>query len=204
MSKLIWKKLVSLCVVGILAMSLAACRSTGNDGMTGATGESSMPAAEAEAVVPAPEAPAVHSAIKAVTDAQQAGIALITASELRTAMASSNAPVVVDVLPASSYETSHIEGAVNIPLNELAAAAEQRLPNKDAKIVVYCASYSCPASTEAAKTLKNLGYTNVMDYKGGIKEWTLLGLPVAAVEKPAPVETPAAAPEAPVEAPVAQ
>jgi 3-mercaptopyruvate sulfurtransferase SseA len=41
----------------------------------------------------------------------------------------------------------------------------------NARGVVYCASYSCPASVEAGKTLKRLGYTRVRDFKGGMKEW---------------------------------
>ena len=45
------------------------------------------------------------------------------------------------------------------------------IPDMNAEVVVYCANYGCPASIEAGKTLKRLGYTNVHDFKGGMKEW---------------------------------
>jgi rhodanese-related sulfurtransferase len=125
----------------------------------------------------------MHPALEALAEARDAGVALITASEVRTLMASAKPPVLVNVLPAESYATTHIEGSVNVPLTELASTAATTLPDKDAKIIVYCASYTCRASTKAAETLMKLGYTNVLDYKGGLKEWTTLGLPLAGAEK---------------------
>jgi len=48
-------------------------------------------------------------------------------------------------------------------------AAEKRLSKND-HIIVYCGSFQCAASTQASKKLSGLGY-NVLDYKGGLKEW---------------------------------
>jgi len=83
--------------------------------------------------------------------------------------------VIVDVLPPEAYHRAHIEGAINIPLAQL-ESLQKKLP-KDARIVTYCASFQCRASTQAAKQLQKLGYADVHDYKGGIADWLEGNLP---------------------------
>ncbi len=76
----------------------------------------------------------------------------------------------LDVLSTDSYGNGHIEGAESFPLEEISkGTAEMRLSQSD-NIIVYCGSFKCAASTEAAKKLSSMGY-NVLDYKGGLKEW---------------------------------
>ena len=84
----------------------------------------------------------------------------------------------VDVLSPSHYEEVHIKGARNIPLEELRQKAPELLPDKDKEVITCCASFTCPASGMAAKILQQMGYTNVIDYSGGIKDWTEAGYPV--------------------------
>jgi rhodanese-related sulfurtransferase len=45
--------------------------------------------------------------------------------------------VVAEVLPPEEYETEHITGAINIPLEKLDAARVARF-ERDRPIVVYC------------------------------------------------------------------
>lgn len=76
----------------------------------------------------------------------------------------------LDVLSPDSYDKGHIESAISFPLDTMnKSSAEKRLSEED-HIIVYCGSFQCTASTEAAKKLSGLGY-NVLDYKGGLKEW---------------------------------
>ncbi|MBV8359285.1 MAG: rhodanese-like domain-containing protein [Deltaproteobacteria bacterium] len=49
---------------------------------------------------------------------------------------------VVDVLPKEAYNGGHIPGAINLPLAELAARAQEVLPNRTIEIAVYCASFT--------------------------------------------------------------
>lgn len=85
----------------------------------------------------------------------------------------------VEVLPEKNYKEGHLPLAINIPLSQLESLASKKLPNKKEKIVVYCASFTCGASTSAVKKLQAMGYKNVLDYKGGKADWTLAGLPLA-------------------------
>lgn len=45
---------------------------------------------------------------------------------------------VVDVLPGVSFEDGHIPGSVSLPLSEIPVRASEVLPEKHARIVVYC------------------------------------------------------------------
>jgi rhodanese-related sulfurtransferase len=48
----------------------------------------------------------------------------------------------VDVLPAESYASGHIPGAISLPIEDLASRALYALPNRLAEIVVYCGKFT--------------------------------------------------------------
>lgn len=120
---------------------------------------------------------ACQTADKAAKELEALGIGFLSPEALHEKVKSGAPPVIVDVLPASSYRRQHIKGAINIQVTEIAELAPRVLPDKTAEIVVYCGSYRCSASVQAAKTLKELGYTNVHDFKGGIRLWAARDLP---------------------------
>jgi rhodanese-related sulfurtransferase len=107
----------------------------------------------------------------------------ITREELHEAIESGDVTV-VEALPANYYEDAHIPGAINIPHTEVRQLAPALLPDKDAAIVTYCASTTCPNSELAAIVLSKLGYTNVREYVEGKQDWQEAGLPL---EQSAPV-----------------
>ena len=56
------------------------------------------------------------------------------------------------------------------------------IPNKDAYIVTFCRGG--PRGALAAKTLRELGYKNATNLKGGLKAWAKAGYPVKRECKP--------------------
>jgi rhodanese-related sulfurtransferase len=46
----------------------------------------------------------------------------------------------VETLPKISYEHAHLPGAINMPSDQVRNLAPKLLPDKNADIVVYCAS----------------------------------------------------------------
>ncbi len=101
----------------------------------------------------------------------------ITLDVLRATLESDTPPVVVEALPTQYYEDGHLPGAINIPHDEVDLLAAELLPDRDAAIVVYCASGPCQNSGIAARRLDQLGYTDVRDYHKGKAEWVAAGLP---------------------------
>ena len=76
--------------------------------------------------------------------------------------------VILDARTQAEYDQGHIPGAILIPRDTVATAAEDTLPNKDQLILVYCRSGN--RSKQASQTLVDLGYTNVVEF-GGINSW---------------------------------
>jgi rhodanese-related sulfurtransferase len=103
---------------------------------------------------------------------------IITLDELRARLDSGDPVTLVEALPPMYYEQEHLPGAINIPHDEVDELAPQLLPDKDAEIVVYCASGPCQNSGIASRRLVSLGYTDVSDYGEGKAEWIAAGLPV--------------------------
>jgi sulfur-carrier protein adenylyltransferase/sulfurtransferase len=76
----------------------------------------------------------------------------------------------VDVREQHEFEERHIPGAIHVPRGHLESRIEQFVPDKDRRVVLYCASGN--RSALAAKTLHDeLGYTNVASMAGGITLW---------------------------------
>lgn len=86
--------------------------------------------------------------------------------------------VLVETLAARSYDHGHLPGAVNLPPDDVRRLASTLLPDREAEIVLYCASYTCDASTVVANELAAMGYTNLFDYHGGKADWMEAGLPI--------------------------
>jgi len=68
---------------------------------------------------------------------------------------------------------------VTITRGYLEFKIENKIENKDARIVIYCCTGS--RGNLAAKTLTDMGYTNVYSLKGGIRQWVNDGYPLDTV-----------------------
>lgn len=100
----------------------------------------------------------------------------IDREELRRKMDRGDNFTLVDARSADSYMEEHIKGAISLPLGEVDEKAEQILSKND-EIIVYCSGFSCAASTNEIKKLREMGFKNVRHYAGGIKDWKEAGYP---------------------------
>ena len=82
---------------------------------------------------------------------------------------------VLDVREPDEFDQGALAGVVHIPRGHLEAQVEGRLLDKDATVVVYCAGGV--RSAFAAKTLGEMGYTNVLSMAGGFGRWKDEGRP---------------------------
>ncbi len=86
-----------------------------------------------------------------------------------------DAPLFLDVREQNEWDEGAIPGAVHIPRGNLESRVESLVPDRDRAIVVYCAVGS--RSAFAAKSLHELGYTDVVNLSGGFTEWKRNGFP---------------------------
>ena len=83
--------------------------------------------------------------------------------------------VVLDVREPDEYEQGALPGAVHIPRGTLETSVEGKIPDKSSHVVVYCAGGT--RSAFAAKTLQELGYSDVASVIGGFNRWKDEGRP---------------------------
>src|SRR5437879_6717683 len=83
-------------------------------------------------------------------------------------------PVVIDVREQDECEQGMIQGANHIPRGYLEQRVEQQVPEYDVPVLVHCASGNSEAY--AAEALQQMGYTNVVNLKGGFGAWKEAGL----------------------------
>jgi rhodanese-related sulfurtransferase len=98
----------------------------------------------------------------------------ITCGSLKGMMDKNEDFILVDVLSPVSYEEEHIPRSINIPLEDIEKKAKKLL-KKDKMIVVYCGSFRCNMSSQAAEILTKLGYKDVYDFEGGLQFWKDFG-----------------------------
>lgn len=89
-------------------------------------------------------------------------------AEVRDMQAHGVPAVYLDVREQNEWNLGHLPQATFIPRGLLETTIEQRVP-RDAAVVVYCASGN--RSALAARTLEEMGYTDVTHLAGGFRAW---------------------------------
>lgn len=97
----------------------------------------------------------------------------IDAQELKRKIDANEDFVFLNVLSREYFDKEHIPGSDNIPYDseDFVQKVEERAGGKETEIVVYCANTECTASPKAAEKLEDAGFTNVIDFEGGMEEW---------------------------------
>jgi sulfur-carrier protein adenylyltransferase/sulfurtransferase len=81
----------------------------------------------------------------------------------------------LDVREEEEVRHGILPGAAHLSRAHFESRVEDVLPDKEAEVVLYCASGV--RSAFAARTLKELGYEKVSSMVGGFNRWRALGLP---------------------------
>ena len=104
--------------------------------------------------------------------------------EVNDYLAAGNTPALVDIRGLDEWERGHLDGAIHIPRGRLEAEIEDRLKDKSAEVIVYCAGGV--RSLLGAVSMKELGYENLISMDGGFGDWEDAHFPV--ITPPPPEE----------------
>lgn len=97
----------------------------------------------------------------------------VTIEEVKQRLERGERWVLLDVREREEYREGHLEGAVSLPRGFLEIRVEETVPDKSTPIIAYCAGGI--RSLIAARTLKEMGYENVVSMAGGYTAWKNAG-----------------------------
>jgi rhodanese-related sulfurtransferase len=87
------------------------------------------------------------------------GAAYISAEEAKRKLANNEVDIVLDVRTNMEYNLGHYPNAKHIPITQLQERAPNELPDRTARILIYCNTGQ--RSRKASEILLGLGYKNV-------------------------------------------
>jgi rhodanese-related sulfurtransferase len=102
--------------------------------------------------------------------------AAVESCDLRELLESGTPPRLIDVRTPTEFETVHIRGAYNVPLNLLREHRDEIVDHLDDDVVVVCRSGQ--RAGQAEQTLRAAGLANVHVLAGGITAWEANGFAV--------------------------
>jgi rhodanese-related sulfurtransferase len=102
--------------------------------------------------------------------------ATIDSHDLRDRLGSTAPPRVIDVRTTGEFDSAHISGAYNVPLDLLREHRDEIIRHLDEDVVLVCRSGQ--RATQAEDTLRNAGLANVHILDGGITAWEAEGFAV--------------------------
>ena len=106
--------------------------------------------------------------LKIVEDAKKR-IREVTIDEVKAKLDRKEKFVLVDVREESEYAADHLPGAVHLGKGIIERDVEDRIPDQNTPIVLYCGGGF--RSALAADSLQKMGYTHVLSMDGGIRGW---------------------------------
>jgi len=102
--------------------------------------------------------------------------ATVNAAELHGLLAAPKPPRVLDVRTPGEFETVHIAGAYNVPLDVLREHRDEIRSHLDEHVVLVC--QSGPRAIQAEEALRAAGLPNVHILDGGMNAWEATGFGV--------------------------
>lgn len=106
-------------------------------------------------------------------------VVIVSAEEAIEMILASPELLVIDSRKKTEYLKGHIEGSINILNTQLEREGLERIaPDKTKAILFYCNGVRCLRSTDSINKARSWGYSNLIWFRGGWKEWTEKRLPV--------------------------
>jgi len=93
----------------------------------------------------------------------------VTVGEIKYDINAGKNFVLLDVRTSDEFNAGHLSQGINIPRGTLEFLIGKFYHNKETEIVLYCRTDARAAL--CTNTLKEMGYTNVKNLKGGFKAW---------------------------------
>ena len=104
----------------------------------------------------------------------------IKATALRAELATNPDTLLVDVRSPAEFQAAYIDGAVNLPLDQVDAHLRRIVHDAGGRMVLVCQSGARAA--QAARALASAGLDDVTVLDGGINGWIAAGAPVRRTE----------------------
>lgn len=113
-----------------------------------------------------------------------AGVPAVRVEDVQRRMQEDPNTLVIDVRDSADAHAGSIPGAINIGYGNLLFAADNEVPeawrdsrlhDRSRPIITHCVLG--PLGAIAAKTLQDMGFTNVSYMEGGIEAWKAAGFP---------------------------
>jgi molybdopterin/thiamine biosynthesis adenylyltransferase/rhodanese-related sulfurtransferase len=105
----------------------------------------------------------------------------VSVHDVHSALESGQDFVLLDVREKDEWDEGHLPKAVFLPRGFLEVKVEKLIADRNAPVIIYCAGGV--RSVLAAKSLQEMGYTDVVSMAGGYGEWKNNGLPFEVPEK---------------------
>jgi rhodanese-related sulfurtransferase len=112
----------------------------------------------------------------AIVESAREAIPECNPQELKLMLSDDQPLLVIDVRERYEFEAGHLEGAIHIGKGVLERDIEKQDVADDARIVLYCGGGY--RSALAAKSLQDMGWTNVSSLWGGWRGIQAEGLPI--------------------------
>ena len=115
--------------------------------------------------------------VEIVSDAKKR-IREVSVDEVKAKLQEGEQFVLIDVREESEFAKDHIPGAVHIGKGTIERDIEEKVPDLNTPIILYCGGGF--RSALAADNLRKMGYRNVFSLDGGVRGWREKGFPLAA------------------------
>ena len=107
------------------------------------------------------------------------GVVIVTAEEAIELILDNPDMPIIDSRKKTEYVKGHIEGAVSLLDTEMTEQDIKAVAaDKEAAILFYCNGVRCLRSSNAIVKVQGWGYSNLICFRGGWKEWSDKRLPV--------------------------